>query len=93
MSVIIDNVCSVEESMQCAFCNQTKNQSFIIGLLGEPRVSTKIKHNNNWFQKNLNFLELNCRNVTRDKLIQSLMLVSLPLSYFHLLLVTFLSFD
>ena len=57
MSVIIDNVCSVEESMQCAFCNQTKNQSFIIGLLGEPRVSKKIRYNNDWF-KNSSLMNL-----------------------------------
>ena len=63
MSVIIDNVCSVEESMQCAFCNQTKNQSFIIGLLGEPRVSIKIKYNNKQLQ-NPNFDEFSLRNKT-----------------------------
>ena len=42
MSVIIDNVCSVEETMECAFCNHTKNESYIYGLLGEPRVSINI---------------------------------------------------
>ena len=41
MSVIIDNVCSAEEVMQCTFCNQTKNESFVVGLLGEQRVSIK----------------------------------------------------
>ena len=28
--------------MECAFCNHTKNESYIYGLLGEPRVSINI---------------------------------------------------
>ena len=43
MSVIIDNICSVEETMKCAFCNRTENESYVYGLLGEPRVSINIE--------------------------------------------------